>query len=854
VTYCNVLNSIFRSSLKRETRRKKEKNSHKKEENEMSKNLQIHKNKVNKKLFAIIAVVLLILSATLFCLPASARIATDVPTSCRLSLRPNPIGVGQELLINGWRSPTPYSYSDLGLTPPSTASASDGIPFDFRMLITKPNGEVLNVYPIASDGPGTFWLSYTVDTVGTWNFTLIWEGDEYFQPSSVTQMLVVQQEAIASYPAAELPTNQWTYPVSPENREWGSIIGGWFQPKYDSSASNFNPYSQAPRTAHVLWTAAPASGLAGLIGGDQPITSRYTASSYTIRVIMAGRAYSNSAGNLTCFDMRTGEILWTRNGSFTVGAIRSGVPSLYEFGTTFRVYNGLTGAVTLEVPGMTMLGGSQGIAYGYEDPYVYSAQTVGGKDYLLKWTTAGSTTNFTERIIWNVTNPFAPELPYNLTISSNGVTWNGDIMMSLQWPTNSESGAINTTTGEVLWHKTIGPPDVAITSRGSFGSTNGLGVCPVVLPEDAALAAWNMTTGEIEWFSEQTADPWGAFFGYQYTSAYDIIYRLTYAGVYAFNSTNGKILWYYSSGDAGMETPYNIQASGDSGLEKTTTQWPFGSNEGVIADGVLFAPNSEHSPTVYYRGQQLHAIDAYSGTKIWSIMGYYTVSAIAEGTLFATNAYDGNAYAFAKGSTATTVSVQNDVYTKGSSILIKGTVMDLSPAQPNTPAVSDDSMTGWMEYLHMQQPKPTNTTGVSIHLTAIDTNGKSIDLGTTTSDASGIFAMMWTPSAEGKYTIVANFAGSNSYYGSSAETVVGVSATSSSSSSASPSTTSSQSTASPGTSVSPSTSGAVSPSAVQSQAPSSTGTSSTTIYIAIAAVVVIVAVVAAALVLRKRSK
>lgn len=148
----------------------------------------------------------------------------------------------------------------------------------------------------------------------------------------------------------------------------------------------------------------------------------------------------------------------------------------------------------------------------------------------------------------------------------------------------------------------------------------------------------------------------------------------------------------------------------------------------------------------------------------------------------------------------------------------------------------------------MQQPKPTDATGVVVKLTATDSNGQSVDIGSVTSNVEGGFAFLWTPQSEGTYTVTASFEGSESYYASSAKTSVGVTAADSSSPSvtSSPSVPSSPSTASPSTSESPST--------VQSQAPASTGLSSSTMYIAIAAVVVIIAVIAAALVLRKRSK
>ena len=50
----------------------------------------------------------------------------------------------------------------------------------------------------------------------------------------------------------------------------------------------------------------------------------------------------------------------------------------------------------------------------------------------------------------------------------------------------------------------------------------------------------------------------------------------------------------------------------------------------------------------------------------------------------------------------------------------------------------------------------------------------SFDIGTVTSDSGGLFKKMWTPSSEGEYTVYATFDGSNSYYGSYAETALGI--------------------------------------------------------------------------------
>jgi len=140
----------------------------------------------------------------------------------------------------------------------------------------------------------------------------------------------------------------------------------------------------------------------------------------------------------------------------------------------------------------------------------------------------------------------------------------------------------------------------------------------------------------------------------------------------------------------------------------------------------------------------------------------------------ATNTEDGCSYAFAKGNTATTLAASSKVVPSGSAVLIEGTITDSSPAQAGTPAVSDESMTDWMEYIHMQKPVPTNTKGVPVRLSAIDSNGNSQDIATVTSNTDGSYSALWTPTNPGTYTIVANFEGTNSYYPSNAQTVLGV--------------------------------------------------------------------------------
>jgi hypothetical protein len=118
--------------------------------------------------------------------------------------------------------------------------------------------------------------------------------------------------------------------------------------------------------------------------------------------------------------------------------------------------------------------------------------------------------------------------------------------------------------------------------------------------------------------------------------------------------------------------------------------------------------------------------------------------------------------------------------------MVKGTVTDQSPVGrrnindvvqvplKDTPAISDQDMTAWMEYMFMQQAKPTNAQGVDVSLSAIDPNGNSVPIGTTTSDMNGNYAIVFNPEVPGTYQIIANFAGSKAYGPSSSTTYLTV--------------------------------------------------------------------------------
>ena len=111
------------------------------------------------------------------------------------------------------------------------------------------------------------------------------------------------------------------------------------------------------------------------------------------------------------------------------------------------------------------------------------------------------------------------------------------------------------------------------------------------------------------------------------------------------------------------------------------------------------------------------------------------MGAIADGYLAALDSYTGYLYCFGKGKSSTSVTATPAVISKGATVLVQGTIMDESPAQPDTPCVSKESMELQMENLHMQQPIDGVTgdgviTGVPVTLTAIAPDGTYVDIGT----------------------------------------------------------------------------------------------------------------------------
>jgi hypothetical protein len=284
---------------------------------------------------------------------------------------------------------------------------------------------------------------------------------------------------------------------------------------------------------------------------------------------------------------------------------------------------------------------------------------------------------------------------------------------------------------------------------------------------------YSMYTGKKLWETAALADfnPFGyfSFPSLMYDEASTIAYGKLFVGgyignVFAFDLYNGTELWRYAAPtDMSVFKYYTLMLGG-------------------VADGKLFVGTHEHSAdTPLFKGNRIRVLDVNTGKEVWSMEGWAhpRTMAIADGILVYWNNYDHQIYAVGKGPTATTVEAPMAAVTQGSSLVITGTVTDVSagakqPEQaarfPNgLAAVSETSMSKWMEYVYMQKARPMDATGVEVTLSVLDANNNYREIGKTTSSTDGFYSLEWTPDVPGKYSVYASFAGSEGYWPSHAE-------------------------------------------------------------------------------------
>jgi len=814
----------------------------------------------NKTATAIALFLVLTIAVTLVALPAANAHtpAWTIPTYAFINVAPNPVGVGQTAYVNFW----------LDKVPP-TVEGNWGMHWhNMKVTVTKPNGDTETLGSFSSDAAGGAWTRYIPDQVGTYKFVFNFPGqtvvvenpypypvgmipigydfvnDTYTASSATTYLTVQQEQLTTAYPATPLPTDYWQRPINSMNREWYSIGGNWLglgatsfgATGLYSNKGNFNPYTTAPESAHVLWTKPVAFG--GQIGGEfgDSETSLYaTGTAYEAKfgaVMINGILYyteypgaGNNPTGLKAVDMRTGETVWEKNITtplkcgmilnfitgdqygghaylFCAPATQGFIP--YPPGNTWEMYDAMTGAWILNIANAsagTLVEGPNGeilsytVAGGNLTMWNSTKCIAAGSQknlYYLIYSSAeiwrppqGATIDWSPGYQWSVplaTNisgvPISPPLAITLISDDVVLTTGIPSLYTGAAPGGSGPGYMvqagySAKTGQLLWgpvNRTYDPWTTKVI-RGAAGD----GVYAVYTMQTISWEAYDINTGQKLWGPTRVFNSSWAYYDYTAPSVigYGNLYTWGLSGeVYCLNAKTGETKWSWNAGNAGVDTPFGT--------------WPLGTwwTHYILADGKLYVrAGHDYTPPVF-KGAKLYCLNATTGEEIWSSLSFDIVSgpACADGIMVWLNGYDNQIYAYGKGQTATTVTASPKVSVHGDSVLVEGTVTDQSPGQTclgipaaGTPAIADEYMSAWMEYLYQQQPIPTNAKGVEVTLDAVDPNGNFVHLGTTTSDTSGMFKKMFTPEVPGEYTIIATFAGSKSYYASYAETAIGVS-------------------------------------------------------------------------------
>jgi hypothetical protein len=600
--------------------------------------------------------------------------------------------------------------------------------------------------------------------------------------TSNTAYFTVQTDPVLAgllngYPWSPLPNENtyWSYPINSNNREWSQISGVWLSTATTSISSLIHgvtsrlwqPYGPGPNTAHIVWNQPIKAG--GIIGGD--LGSHSYSGGATGVVVMEGKVFINipNANQFECIDLATGNVLYKTPGSINCGihlpgnahAQSSLDPSVLlesSFGSTYVPY----------------LYQSNGTIWNYYDPFTgalvrsivncSSARLVDGTN--LAFGTASG--NF---FAWNISkvvnnnwptgNMWTRPLPASLIVTPPAIFAISTDVSTIVLRTTNQYWGYSAKDGTSLWNLTITYPVIANEAFGLYGVDDFV----IFNGADATFNCYSITTGTLLWTSHSfSSSPWATAWTV-YTSEtndYENLYLMFPDGTMtALSLKTGKEIW-RSSPIPSTEYTYNV-----------VPYW-----QGmVMVGGNIYGyagATTGYQLNPIIRFAMLVCVNATTGNITWTLNGGVWPSAAANGYVIGYGVYDGNLYGVGKGKTQTTVTAPLTSVSAGTSVLIQGSVMDMSPVAPNTPAVSDEDMSEWMDYLHMQNAtllnNPPKPNGVTARVAALDSNGQVTDLGTTTSDYTGQFALLWTPTTGGIYKIFATFDGSNSYYGSYAET------------------------------------------------------------------------------------
>ncbi len=369
-------------------------------------------------------------------------------------------------------------------------------------------------------------------------------------------------------------------------------------------------------------------------------------------------------------------------------------------------------------------------------------------------------------------------LPVGFKGSSNGGIQNPYTLFTVNL--NASRGAV----GSILWMKTYDPVPGNITyANGATDFQNR--VFYFNYEETLNWVAYSLDSGSLLYTTPRQSD--FDYYGVGNTMlsvpAYGNLYTSGFSGTcYAYDIVTGQLKWTWGNDGEGNST--------NAGLSLSYGHYPTFIQS--IAGGVIYLATNEHTiPNPLYKGCTYTALNATTGELIWQLSGYPSewsspgsAWAVADGYLTCMNGLDNNIYSIGRGPSTTTITASPAVSTLNSNVVIRGTVIDISAGTeqnqqaadfPNgVPVASDSIMKDWMGYVYQQKAFPTNFEGVQVTLEVFDSNGNFRNIGTATTDATGMYSLTWTPDIPGDYTVIATFAGTNGYWPSSSETTFNI--------------------------------------------------------------------------------
>jgi len=437
-------------------------------------------------------------------------------------------------------------------------------------------------------------------------------------------------------------------------------------------------------------------------------------------------------------------------------------------------------------------------------PALYQSNVIGSMGWG-QWRPYGKTVGAVD--LHNVTFGGAPYNPETLPTPLSGYQWNVSIKAGLTgsvqalFTQDKVIGASISSTSVRLWVLSLEPDDEGntlldkTTQAPSIWNAGNLTIeFNVASSEESVFVLWtkenrqyytySLDDGEILWGPTESESylnqyGWTSFGERPPLIAYGKMFSTGVSGiVYCYNVQTGDLLYTYHANDQYSEILW------------ANDWWLFPL---FITDDKIYFGHLEHSPIdPRPRGGPFICLNATSDTAdvIWRADGLFRqnlwggLGIIGDSVIATMDTYDQRVYAIGKGPSATTVSAGPKVSARGSQVLVEGMVTDVSPGTsdikltmrfPNgVPAVSDANMSEWMLYVYKQFARPADIIGVEVIISVLDPNNNCYEVGRTTSDAGGYFKLMFEPEVEGEYTVIATFEGSGAYYGSFAETAVGI--------------------------------------------------------------------------------